>query len=220
MSELYKGDCLEVIDNLIEQGVKVDAIITDPPYKVITGGKNGGHNKPSGILTKNKQLMDNIPEFKDWLPRCFALLNDNSHAYFMINMFNLKDLMIEIENAGFYIHNVLVWKKNNVTPNKWYMKNCEYILFCKKGKSKFINNCGSKTVHEFDNVRGKSHPTEKPIDLMEMYISNSTNDGDVVLDPFMGSGTTGVACNNLNRNFIGIELDDKYFDIAKGRIND
>ena len=216
--DLYKGDCLEVMDRLIEQGVVVDAIITDPPYKVITGGKNGTKGKPSGILTKNKQLMGVIPEFREWLPKVFKLLKNDSHAYFMINMLNLKDLMIAVEDAGFYIHNVLVWKKNNATPNKWYMKNCEYIVFCKKGKSKFINNCGSKVVECFDNPRNKIHPTEKPIGLMELYASNSTKESEIILDPFMGSGTTLVACQNTNRRGIGIEMDDKYFEIAKERI--
>ena len=218
LGTLYQGDCLEVMDGLIKEGIKVDAIITDPPYKVITGGKNGTKGKPSGILTKNKQLMGVIPEFSDWLPKVFKLLNNDSHAYFMINMLNLKDLMITVEDAGFHIHNVLVWKKNNATPNKWYMKNCEYIVFCRKGKSKFINNCGSKVVECFDNPRNKIHPTEKPIGLMELYVSNSTKENEVVFDPFMGSGTTGVAAKNLNRNFIGIEMNETYFEIAKNRI--
>jgi len=218
--ELIQGDCLEVMDKLIEQGVKVDLIVTDPPYKVITGGKNGEVGKPSGILTKNKQLMCNIPSFESWLKKSYDILNADSHAYFMTNLLNLNYMLTEITKAGFYIHNLLIWKKNNATPNKWYMKNCEYIIFCKKGKSKFINNCGSKTVHEFNNPRKKIHPTQKPVELMEMYIENSTSKNQIVLDPFMGSGTTGVACLNLNRNFIGIELDEKYFNIAKDRIND
>ena len=217
--KLYKGDALHRLDKLIAKGIKVDCLVTDPPYKVITGGRNGKNvGEPSGILKANKQLMQNIPQFSDWLPKCYEILKDESHAYFMVNMLNLKDMMIAVEDAGFYIHNVLVWKKNNATPNKWYMKNCEYILFCKKGKSKFINNCGSKVVEDFQNPRNKVHPTEKPIGLKELYVSNSSNEGDLILDPFMGSGTTGVACKNLGRKFIGIELDEGYFNIAKERI--
>jgi site-specific DNA-methyltransferase (adenine-specific) len=217
--DLYKGDCLTVMDELIAKGVVVDAIITDPPYKVITGGKNGTKGKPSGILTKNKQLMGKIPKFNEWMPRCFDILKNDSHAYFMTNLLNLKDMMQEAENAGFYIHNLLVWEKANVTPNKWYMKNCEYIIFCKKGKSKFINKCGSKTVHKYKNNKETIHPTEKPIELMELYVSNSTNECQTVIDPFMGSGTTGVACKNLGRDFIGIELDESYFNIATERLD-
>lgn len=218
MIQLLHGDCLELMKNIPDGSV--DAIITDPPYKVITGGKNGKKGNPSGILTENKQLMKEIPLFSEWINKCYSLLKKQSHAYFMTNLLNLKEMMQEVENAGFYIHNLLVWEKGNVTPNKWYMKNCEYIIFCKKGKSKFINNCGSKTVHKYKTNKQTNHPTEKPISLMEFYIKNSTNENEIVLDPFMGSGTTGVACVNTNRNFIGIEMDDKYFEIAKKRIND
>ena len=156
--------------------------------------------------------------FKDWLPKCYQILKDNSHIYLMTNMLNLKDMMIETENAWFYIHNILVWKKNNATPNKWYMKNCEYIIFAKKWKSKFINNCWSKVIEEFKNPTNKKHPTEKPVELMEMYINNSSNEWDIILDPFMWSGTTWVACQNTNRDFIWIEKDERYFEIAKKRI--
>ena len=99
------------------------------------------------------------------------------------------------------------------------MKNCEFTLFFKKGKAKTINNPSSKMVHKFNNPTGKKlHPTEKPVDLMEMYVLNSSNKSDLVLDPFMGSGSTGIACINTGRSFIGIELDEKYFNIAKERI--
>jgi len=203
--DLYHGDVLEVLDKLIVDGVKVDAVVTDPAYKVITGGKNGQKGKPSGILTANKQLMKSIPEFSEWLPKCYEILNDDSHIYVMTNLLNLQKMMTEIENAGFVIHNLLVWKKNTPTPNKWYMKNCEYTIFARKGKAKFINNCGSQTVHESKNPRNKLHPTEKPVDLMKMYVSNSVKKGQVVLDPFKGSGSTMVACEELGISSIGID---------------
>lgn len=111
------------------------------------------------------------------------------------------------------------------------MKNCEYVLFLRKGKAKWINNIGSsKTTHEYfiedspvatqiNNVIGnKLHPTEKPVDLLKLYILNSSNDGDVVLDPFIGSGSVPVACIDTKRNYIGFEIDKNYYDIAKKRI--
>jgi len=102
------------------------------------------------------------------------------------------------------------------------MKNCEYTLFLRKGKSKYINNIGeSKTVHKFNNIIGnKVHPTEKPEELMKFYVENSSNVGDTILDMFMGSGSTGVACLNTNRKFIGVEMDDKYFDIGVNRMQE
>jgi len=100
------------------------------------------------------------------------------------------------------------------------MKNCEYTLFLRKGKAKKIHNNGSKTVHKFNNPTDKLHPCEKPVGLMQMFIENSSEVGDIVLDFAMGSGTTGVACVNTNRKFIGVELDEGYFNIAKDRINE
>ena len=99
------------------------------------------------------------------------------------------------------------------------MKNCEFTLFLRKGKAKFIHNCGSKQIHQFKNIIGnKSHPTEKPVELMKFYIENSSNTGDVVLDPFMGAGSTGIACMECRRNFIGIEIDERFFEIAEKRL--
>lgn len=133
---------------------------------------------------------------------------------------NMREMLNAAYDAGFKLHNILVWEKNNCTPSQFYMKNCEYILFLRKGKAKWINNIGSsKTVHHFDNIIGnKQHPTEKPVDLMKFYIENSTNLGDIVLDPFMGSGSTGIACVETGRDFIGIELDSEYFSTAQKRI--
>lgn len=137
-----------------------------------------------------------------------------------INSLNLNYILTEAEKCGFKLHNILVWEKNNCTPSQYYMKNCEYVLFFRKGKAKWINNIGeSKTVHKFNNVIGtKLHPTEKPVDLLRFYISNSSNENDVVLDPFVGSGSTGIACIEENRKFIGVEIDEQYFKIAEERM--
>lgn len=147
-------------------------------------------------------------------------MKDGSHIYLMCNFKNLNDLMNKTSNIGFKHVNLLVWEKNNCTPSQFYMKNCEYTLLLRKGKSKYINNIGeSKTVHKFNNIIGnKVHPTEKPEELMKFYVENSSNVGDTVLDMFMGSGSTGVACLNTNRKFIGVEMNEEYFNIAKDRI--
>lgn len=103
----------------------------------------------------------------------------------------------------------------------WYLQACEFILMLRKGKAKNINNLGTKTLLSVPNIHGtKFHPTEKPVSLMEILIDNSTKDNETVLDPFMGSGSTGIACINTKRKFIGIELDQNYFNIAKKRIED
>ena len=216
--KLYNDDCLNMLKDIDDNSI--DLVVTDPPYEVITGGRNGGvKGKPSGILTENKQLMKSIPKADLWLSECFRVMKDGTHIYIMINTLNLTNYLNIINDVGFKLHNLLVWNKNNTTPNRWYMKNCEYVIFARKGFAKPINNPSSQTVHNFDNIIGnKKHPTEKPVDLMKLYVENSSQVGDTVLDPFMGSGSTGVACKELGRNFIGVELDKHYFDIATKRI--
>ena len=217
---LHHGDCIEFMKTLPDNSV--DMVLTDPPYKIITGGDLDGVNsiRPKGILKGNRELMKSVPLFEHWLNECYRTLKNDSHAYFMVNFSNLFYLQKSVIDAGFKIHNLLIWQKNNNTPSQYYMKNCEYIIFARKGKAKWINDIGgSKTVHSFNNILGnKVHPTEKPVELMEFYIKNSSNENEIILDPFMGSGSTGIACVNTGRKFIGCELDKGYFDIAQKRI--
>lgn len=217
--QLMFGDCLERMKE-IPSG-SVDLCVSDVPYKLTGGGKGDGANskRPKGILVDNSQLMK-VPNFEDWLPELYRVMKDGSHIYLMCNFKNLNDLMNKSLAVGFKHINLLVWEKNNCTPSQFYMKNCEYTLLLRKGKSKYINNIGdSKTVHKFNNIIGnKVHPTEKPEELMRFYVENSSNEGDTVLDMFMGSGSTGVASLNTNRKFLGIEMDEKYFEIARSRI--
>ena len=198
----------------------VDLIITDPPYKTTSRGSSGG---TGGILKeeinkRGKVFKHNDIEFNEWLPELYRVLKYTGHAYIMSNNKNLKNMLIEIENVGFNIYKTLIWAKNSPITNMYYMDSHEYIIFCRKGKAKRINNCGTKSVLNVDNPRNKVHPTEKPVELMEILVNNSSQEGELVLDPFMGSGSTGVACVNTNRKFIGMELDEEYFKIAEQRI--
>lgn len=219
-SKLINGNCLDYFEKIPNDSI--DLIVTDPPYKCISGGKPHLKSQPSGILSKNdgKIFKENNISETEWFPELYRILKPNSHCYVMTNTINLESYLHIARTVGFGLHNVLIWQKNNCTPNRWYMKNCEYILFLRKGAAKTINNVGSKTVHQFNNIVGnKLHPTEKPVELMKLYISNSSKIGDIVLDPFMGSGSTGVAAKELNRKYIGIELDTEYYNIAKERID-
>lgn len=219
--KIYNEDCLTVLDKLIDNNIQVDCIVCDPPYKCISGGKPKYSYQPSGILSKNDgKLFDynNLDE-KEWFSRIYNILKDGGHCYIMTNVLNLENYLSLSKKVGFKLHNLLVWKKNNCTPNRGYMKNAEYILFLYKGKAKRINNVGSKTIHEFDNIIGnKTHPAEKPIELMKFYIENSTNIGDTVLDFACGTGSTLLACQQTKRKCIGIELDKNYFDVSIKRI--
>ncbi|POB94924.1 hypothetical protein CRN53_09170 [Vibrio vulnificus] len=222
--QLFNEDALKHMSKMADESV--DLVVTDPPYKISSGGKGKG-NQPKGMLNNDDKnvrsgslFKHNEIKFGEWLPEVYRVLKEGSHAYFMTNAKNLNDLMNEALKAGFHFHNLLTWKKNNATPNRWYMQNSEFILFFRKGKAKSINDCGSKTVIEVDNIIGnKVHPTEKPVELMEILISNSSKENDVIFDPFAGSGATLQAAKNLNRNAIGIELDEEYFDVGSKRLN-
>lgn len=214
---LYLGDMRDVIKYIDP----VDMICSDVPYKLTSGGNTTGEmgGKFSHAEYDNSgELIDCKIEFNDFLPLLFDVLKDPGHAYFMVNNRNVQLLLNEAENAGFKFHNLLVWDKISPTPNRWYMKNCEFTGFFYKGKAKYINECGSRMLVKLPNPRNGYHKTEKPTTLMKHYIENSTKAGDTVIDPFMGSGTTGIAAIRCGRKFIGIEVNKKIFDIACARI--
>ena len=156
------------------------------------------------------------------MAECFRVLNDG-HIYIFTNTVSLQETLNIATEAGFKLHNLITMIKDTGMPNRWYYKQSELILFFRKGKAKPINDFTSR-----DNVKvkmpkqatGKLHITQKPLDFIQKLVSNSSKDGDIVLDCFMGSGTTGVACKNLNRDFIGIEKDAGYYEIAKQRIEE
>lgn len=203
----------------------IDLVVTDPPYPVISGGKPHKKGQPSGMLSKNdgKIFKHNNIKIEDWLPEVYRVLKEGSHCYVFINTINMEKLLTTARLIGFKLHNILVWEKNNCTPNRWYMKNAEYVLFLRKGKAKKIHNVGSKTVHKFNNIIGnKLHECEKPTDLLEMYIANSSNPNDVILDPFMGSGATAIATINVGegRRYLGFEIDEDYHKVLTKRIDE
>ena len=213
-----KGDVRDVLQRY--KSGSFDLLLTDPPYRTISGG-NKNADAPKGMLSKNdgKIFAFNDIGFDEWLPECYRLLKDGSHAYIFTNFLNLEALMKAVQNVGFKIHNLLIWKKNNATPNRWYMKNCEYVILARKGKAKAITDCGSMTVHEFPNIIGtKRHETEKPIELLKHYIMNSSREGDWVLDPFAGSGSTAEAALRTGRRFLTVEIDGKYAPIIHNRL--
>ena len=221
---LNQGNCIDLLKSI--ESESVDLVVTDPPYRVISGGNKStkwqsGYSK--SVLFKNdgKIFEYNEIDFNEWLPEIYRVLKPNSHFYCMTNVLNIFELMAACSNVGFKLHNILVWEKNTANANRWYMKNCEFTLFLYKGKAKTINDPSSKMVFKVENIIGnKIHPTEKPVELMKLYIENSSSENDLVLDPFMGGGSTGVACKQTNRNFIGFEIDQEYFEIAKHRILD
>ncbi|MFA5634136.1 MAG: site-specific DNA-methyltransferase [Candidatus Dojkabacteria bacterium] len=223
MYKLFNNDAIDVLNTLPDNSI--DLVVTDPPYRTISGGNRKSDKFKSGyptsVLHKNdgKIFKYNDIDHEQWLKECYRVLKDNTQIYIMTNTLNLFKLQEIATKVGFKLHTLLVWEKNNCNFSRWYLKNCEYILFMRKGQAKSINNMSTKTVHKHDNIlKNKIHPTEKPVGLMELYISNSSQEGETVLDPFMGVGSTGVAALNLNRKFIGIEIDPEYYAKAEERL--
>ena len=179
-------------------------------------------NNATTYARQGKLFKHNDIDFSDWLPELYRVLKPAKHIYIYINARNLKELQTKAEQVGFKYQQIIIWYKNNATPNKYYLNAYEMILMLRKGNAKNIKNMGTKNVLEIPNILGgtKTHPTEKPVKLNKILIENSSDEGETVLDCFMGTGSTGVACKELNRNFIGIEIDEKYFNIAKKRIEE
>lgn len=209
------------MDDLIKDGIKVDCIVTDPPY--LMDYKSNRRKNKNDRFDKIKNDKDNNELIKNFIPKCYELLNDNTAIYMFCSWHNIDFFKQEFEKH-FKLKNLLVWNKNNHGSGDLkgsYAPKHELILYGHKGRS-LHNNKRIADVLNYDKISSSKllHPTEKPVDMLEWFVSNNSNENDIILDPFMGSGSTGVACKNLNRNFIGIELDKEYFDIAKERIGE
>ena len=244
MYSLILGDCLQEMNKLIASGIKVDMVLTDPPYGTTACKWDSVIPfepmweriwklvKPNGAVC----LFGNEP-FSSFL-RCSNVF---TYRYDWIwyksratnFLFSSKQPMKRHENISTFYKSQPSYNpimelgnknhkmfKTGVDKKEVYeqlMDNTITLLECKQDGLKF-----PKTVLEFPNIpTGKNvHPTQKPVALLEYLVKTYTNEGDTVLDFTMGSGSTGVACVNTNRNFIGIELDQKYYDIAKSRLEE
>ena len=223
---VYNGDCIEVMDKLISMGVTVDCVACDPAYKITA---RGDHGNSGGMLADKRSMRgdlfkENSCDVSVWMPKVYDILKESGHCYIMCNHKNLVEYLNTAEKCGLHFIKSLIWKKDNKIMGQYYMSQFEYILFFRKGKGVRINNCGTSDVLEFPNKKlkdseGKNlHNTEKPIELMEVLVNNSTKEGEVVLDFMNGIGATGLACQRNNRKYIGIELDETYFDITIKRL--
>lgn len=220
---LLNQDVREVFKTIPDNSI--DLVVTDPPYKTTSRGNAGtsGGMLQKEINKKGQVFKHNNIKPQEYIPELYRVLKDGSHCYIMTNHVNLQEMINVATESGFKFVKCLIWDKGNKIMGQYYMSSFEYILFLRKGKAKRINNCGTADILRVPNIKlkgedGKNlHDTEKPVELMKIMIDNSSNEGDIVFDPFMGIGSTGVACLELNRRFIGVELDEQYFPIAKCR---
>ena len=224
MIDLRQGDCLELMKDIPDKSI--DLIVTDPPYKLTSRGGSGtmgGYWKEEkakkGVIFDNNSIS-----CKEYLPEFYRILKNKSILYLMCNNTNLQEMINVATQSGFKFVKSLIWEKGNKICGRYYMNCFEYILLFRKGGDKPIKNCGTPDILKVPikkqkDINGKNlHDTEKPVELMKILIENSSDENDIILDPFMGIGSTGIASKELKRNFIGIELDEKYFKIAKERI--
>lgn len=212
MIDLKCGDCLEIMNEIPEKSV--DLILTDCPY---------GFGYQSN-MKKNKDLPmfydRNTSWLNEWLYKANKILKDDGHLYMFAPVQKIDEFKQKIENF-FIIKNIIVWDKKGFGMGDLYGQyapSYEFIIFAVKEQGKKLNGKRERDLLSFNKCKPELHPTQKPVELLKYLIEKSSNENDTVLDPFMGSGSTGVAAKELNRNFIGIELDEKYFNIAKERI--
>ena len=215
--KLIQGDCLEEMKKLADDGVKVDMILTDPPYLMnYYRHTNNSNIKP--ILNDN-----NFELIQDIMPLLYELLRDGGAMYMFCNS-NHIDYFKQQISQHFNYRNILIWLKNGMGMGDLkttYGKRTEFIIYASKGRHE-LNGRRDNDVLEYKKVPVKKSvlQNQKPVALLEFFINKSSQPNDIILDCFMGSGSTGVACVNTNRQFIGIELDENYYKIAQERINE
>ena len=212
--QLINDDCLKVLNTLNS----FDLIITDPPYFVLPTGKPNDN-----FEWDNFEDLTSFLDFTEtWFDSCFNILNNDSFMYIFWSQKYLNEGI-----KLFQPDRILIWRHDNLTfiNSGDYIYDYEPIFLIKKGNPKLskgkyssiLNYSKPQSNFNFDKL---IHPTQKPLSLIEHIVEISSNENDNILDPFMGSGTTGLACKRLNRNFTGIEKNKTYFEMASNRINE
>lgn len=220
--KLLCGDCLELLKDIPDKSI--DLVVIDPPYEFAQHGGGGAfgsrkreyHNElEADTLTKGFDTA-----VLDELVRVMRKVN----IYIWCNKEQIKQYLEYFEGCNM---DLLTWHKTNPVPtcNNKYLSDTEYLLFFREKGVKVYGSYQTKRKFYVTQTNKKDkdkykHPTVKPVEIMENIITNSSQEGETVLDCFMGSGTTGVACVNTNRRFIGMEKEEKYFEIAKQRIEE
>lgn len=234
--DLYNENCIKVMDRLDSESV--DLILTDPPYNLGNFMKNRDTNL--GKMRENffadagwdnLELSEWIKSMDDFFDKASKVIKIGGSVIMFMSILKVETVIKIAENHGFYYKTTGIWHKTNPMPrnmNLHFVNSTEaWIYFIYKKRTGTFNNDGAM-YHDFietsvtsngERKYGK-HPTQKPETLMIHFIDLLSNPGELVLDPFMGSGTTGVAAKKLGRNFIGIEIDNSYFKMAKARINE
>jgi site-specific DNA-methyltransferase (adenine-specific) len=220
INKIYNMDCLEGMKSIPDKSI--DLVITDPPYDIQTSG--------AGIYKQDdKQYIKELNFMKDGFSSevldelCRVLRKINIYIFCsQKQIIPLLDYFVKGKNCNY---NLLTWHKTNPIPacgNK-YLTDTEFILFFREKGVKVHGTFKSKFTYYLTPLNQKDkklygHPTVKPLNIVQNFVINSSLPNSTILDPFMGSGTTAVACINTNRNYIGFEIDPDYYKIAEERI--
>jgi DNA modification methylase len=227
--EIKQGNAYKLLEVLVEQQIKVDHIITDPPYN-ISKRNNLATMKNSKRVGVDFGIWDKGFDLVGWISTANKILKPGG-TFMVFNSYrNLSFIIAAKESEGLIYKDVIRRTKANPMPrniNRRYVQDTEYAVWAVSPKKPWVFNKPKDKPYlraEFfsSTVSGHertSHPTQKSLKIMQEIILIHTHSGDTVLDPFMGSGTTGVACLLNERNFIGFELDKGYFSIAKSRVS-
>lgn len=223
---LMRGDCFDLMAQIPDGSV--DMVLTDPPYEI---SNSGGGMMADREFIRQIDAMGMCKSGFDvggFLTKITRLFQSKQHfnGVFFCSMAQLSSYLNWAEGQGLQ-KGVGVWQKTNPTPlcNNKYLNDIEYWVYIKGSSARIGGTYATKSMVYVSKVNKSDkllygHPTIKPVDIVEKFLINHTLPEMRVLDPFLGSGTTGVACVNTGRNFIGIEQDAKYFEIAQKRIHD
>ena len=247
LNKNHLGDCIEIMNKIPNE--KINLILTDPPYNASNGGISLPKNKTGGAYYKVNEEWDKFKDDKsyldftrEWIAAADKLLIPGGSFMVCCSLHNIAEIIQSLKELNYKFLNIIIWKKSNPMPNitkRMLTHSTEFIVWFAKGKGWTFNyeemkkyNLGKqlKDVWEFplcqgkERIKGKdgraAHPTQKPLLLFNRLIEMSTKEGEIILDPFIGSGTTGISAKTNNRNFIGIEKDKDYFKLANKRIKE
>jgi DNA modification methylase len=206
---IIRGDCIEILKTLPDESM--DLVVTDPPY-----GDNIAYGRNNRTIKGNSSPLVGLIALQE----CYRVLKRNSNAYMFLDIKHLPIVRLFFEQYTHYsIRDFVVWDKVNMGMGYGFRKRHELIAVLEKGKPAY-NSLGLANVINLKRVNSEEHRHKKPVELMEALILQSSEPGDIVLDPFVGAGTTCLAAKKVGRKFIGIELDDAYWDLAATRINE
>ena len=233
INEILNEDCVKGISDLVANNVFVDLVVADPPY--VISRKSNFHTMKDRKNARTGTSFGSWDEEFDntsWIEKSFDVLKDGGSLVVFNDFKKVSEIIAIATKAGFEFKDVIIWEKTNPMPrnrDRRYVPSLELMVwFVKKQKAKWTFNRDDSVykspVMRFASESGgafkRYHPTQKPVKLIEEIINIHSNVGDLVLDPFMGSGTTAISALNTGRKYVGFELDKEYFNVLTERINE